>query len=145
MQCNIVDRRPKQCRTRHRAPPGRSGPTSTPPPHFAKKSYSGHISQLELSLNRPLRPLKLQTKKRTEFTLIAGEFPASFAARGCYRCVRLFLLVPTQLTSLVLVVCGGRTIIGKVLAPFRLPLPFGPPCAAVGGFPGEWRRPSCRW
>ena len=61
----------------------------------------------------------MKSKKVAAYTLIAGEFPASFAVRGCYRCVRLFPLVPTQLTSLNLVECGGRTIIGCVLGGFR--------------------------
>ena len=66
-------------------------------------------------------------------------------ARGCHQCDQLLLLVPTQLASLVLVECGGRTIKEMVLVFYAGPPPFGPPCAAVCGFPSEWHHPSCRW
>ena len=45
--------------------------------------------------------------------VVAAVAPPLAAARGWYRCVQLLPLVPTQLASLILVKCGGRTIKGK--------------------------------
>ena len=65
---------------------------------------------------------------------VAAVTPPGCAARGCHQRDQLFLLVPTPLTTLVLVECGERTIIGYVLEVFPVPSPFGSPCV---GFPAS--------
>ena len=52
--------------------------------------------------------------------VVAAAALSRFTAYSCHQRDRLFLLVPTQLTSLVLVECGGRTIKESVLALSRL-------------------------
>ena len=52
------------------------------------------------------------------------------ADRGCHQRDQLLLLVPTQLSSLILVECGGRTIKEKFWVVYLGPAPFGPSCAA---------------
>ena len=69
--------RPKALRVGATRRRGRSASFSTPPSLSSRKSYSGHISQLELSLNRPLRPSKQARKVQEKLTSRPARFPAT--------------------------------------------------------------------